>query len=262
MTAPTSARPLPPTLTATGMFLRELARRWPAVLFMLFMPAAYFAVSYATGDGGASVPLVLSGGEQAAGTVADRDVQALYLSVLGISVSGAFAALTTVRGSATALRRLRLIGFRAHQLLTARLLVLLAITAGTTLVFLAGFQPLIGPRSVAVAVLALLQVGLLGVGLGTLLGLVVNREFEAAMLIVAVSGIQLAVGRSGSAEVERYLLYTPAVDALKLATFAPPADLADLAVGFAYAAGLFGLSYLVWTLRTRVWAGGPADPRS
>jgi hypothetical protein len=242
-----AGRRLSPTRTATEMFLRELLRRWRSLLFMLLMPTAYFVLSYAISDPTAQVPLV---GE--AVRVADRDLKALYLSVLGISVSGAFAALTTVRGSASALRRLQVVGFRAGQLLTARLLVLLCITVGSAAVFLAIFVPLIGPRHPVPAALALLEVGLLGVGLGTLLGMLFTREFEAAMIVVAVSGIQLAVGRSDSPGAERYLLYTPAIDTLKGATFGASADFGALAVGAGYAVALFALSYLIFAVRTRV----------
>jgi hypothetical protein len=246
---------LPPVRTATAMFLRELGRRWRSVLFMVVMPAAYFAVTYLTSDADVRVPL--SSGSPV--VVFERDLKAVYLAVLGISVAGAFAALTMVRGSSAAMRRLRLVGLRAAHLLTARLLVLLAITVAATLVFLVIFLPLVGPAAAGFAALAMLVVGLLGVGLGTLLGLVFSREFEPAMIIVGISGIQLAIGRGDSAETERYLLYTPAVTALKTATFAPPADLTALAVGLGYAAALFALSYLIWSVRTRVWppsAGG------
>jgi len=242
-----------PTRTATRMFLRELGRRWRSVLFMLVMPTAYFAVTYLTSDPDARIPLSLSTGERLPGLVLDRDVKSVYLSVLGIGVAGAFAALATVRGSSAALRRLRLVGMRARHLLTARLLVLLTITAASTAIFLAIFVPLIGPSDVAAAALGLFLVGLLGVGLGTVLGMLFTREFEPAMIIVAVSGIQLAIGRGDSAGAERYLLYTPAVDTIKAATFGGQVEPTRLAIGFGYVAVLLALSYAIWSIRTRVW---------
>ena len=241
-----TARPLPPTRTATRMFLRELTRRWRSVLFMLFMPTAYFAVSYLTADPDVRVPLTVTMGDLASAvTVAERDLKSLYLAVLGLSVTGAFAALTTVRGSSAAVRRLRLVGFGARQLLSARLLVLLAITVAATAIFMAIFLPLVGSHAIVFTALALLQVGLIGVGLGTLLGMLFTREFEPAMIIVAISGIQLAVGRSDSAGAEKYLLYTPAVDALKTATFTTATDLTALWLGFGYTVVLFGISYVI-----------------
>ena len=256
---PVSAgRPASPTRVATAMFLRELARRWRSVLFMLFMPTAYFAVSYLTSDPAATVPLTIAGSPAAAPVmVLDRDLKSLYLAVLGISVTGAFAALATVRGSSAAMRRLRLIGFRARHLLTARLLVLLAITGAATVIFMLIFVPLIGPAAMGYAGLALLEVGLLGVAIGTALGMLFTREFEPAMIIVAISGVQLAIGRSDSGGAEKYLPYTPAVDALKTATFAPPVDGGALLVGLGYTVGAFALAYLLWTVRTRVWPPSP-----
>jgi hypothetical protein len=242
---------LPPTRTATVMFLRELVRRWKSVTFMLVMPTSYFLVTYLLSDAATVVPLDV-GDRQL--QVHDRDVKALYLAVLGLSVTGAFAALTTVRGSSAGMRRLRLAGFGARQLLTARLLVLLAITLAATAIFVAIVWPLVPPKAPLGAILALLEVGLLGVGLGTLLGLLFTREFEAAMIIVALSGIQLAIGRSDSPGAERFLLYTPPTDALKAAMFTGAFDAAALGLGLAYLLPLFALSYVVWSLRTRVYA--------
>jgi hypothetical protein len=240
--------------TATEMFVRELARRWPTVLFMIFMPASYFLVSYVTNDPHDVVPVRIftSEGYQTL-PVLDRDFKALYLAVLGISVTSSFAALTTVRGSAEMTRRLRLVGFRSSQLLSARLFVLGAITVLSTAVFLAIFLPLVEVRWVALVTAALVLVGLLGVGVGTLVGLLLQREFEAAMIIIAVAGIQMALGRGG-ADAEKYLVYWPAVEALKTATFGPTAEVGrHLGQSALYVVVLFALSYLVWSLRTRIW---------
>jgi hypothetical protein len=186
-------------------------------------------------------------------TVLDRDFKALYLAVLGISITSSFAALTTVRGNTPVMRRLRLVGFRASQLLSARLSVLAIITLLSTVVFLAIFLPLVDVRAAAWTTLALLLVGLIGVGLGTLVGLVLQREFEAAMIIIAIAGIQMALGRGGAAA-EKYLIYWPAVEALKTSAFSPtPAVGRHLALAALYAAVLFGASFAVWSWRTRVY---------
>jgi hypothetical protein len=254
MTAPTTAaaRPHRGARVATEMFVRELARRWPTVLFMIFMPASYFMVSYFTNDPEAKVAATVFTveGYQVV-TILDRDFKALYLAVLGISVTSSFAALTTVRGSVPMMRRLRLIGFRPSQLLSARLIVLGVITLLSTAVFLGIFLPLVRVRSILLVTVALLLIGLIGVGLGTLVGLLLRREFEAAMVIIAVAGIQMALGRGG-AEAERYLVYWPAVETLKTAAFSPTATAGShLALAALYVAVLFALSYLVWSLRTR-----------
>jgi len=242
------------TGTAIEMFVRELTRRWPTVLFMIFMPASYFLVSYLTNDPDATVPVAIFNGDgYEPVTVLDRDFKALYLAVLGISITSSFAALTTVRGNTPVMRRLRLVGFRANQLLSARLSVLAIITVLSTVVFLAIFLPLVQVRAAVWTMLALLLVGLIGVGLGTLVGLVLQREFEAAMIIIAIAGIQMALGRGGAAA-EKYLIYWPAVEALKTSAFSPaPAVGVHLALGALYAAVLFAASFAVWSWRTRVY---------
>jgi hypothetical protein len=247
-------RPYRGTRTAIVMFVRELARRWPSVLFMIFMPASYFLVSYLTNDPDDVVPVdVFTGNGHQALQVLDRDFKALYLAVLGISVTSSFAALTTVRASTEVTRRLRLVGYRASQLLSARLLVLGVITVLSTGAFLAIFLPLVDVRWIALVVVSLLLIGLVGTGLGTLVGLLLGREFEAAMIIIAIAGIEMALGRGGAAA-EQYLPYWPAVEALKTAAFSPTAEVArHLGQAGLYVAVLFALSYVVWSYRTRIW---------
>ncbi|GAA2446695.1 hypothetical protein GCM10010191_74750 [Actinomadura vinacea] len=263
MTATSAAEPAPAarrmnaTLTVTRMFVVELVRRWPSVLFMIFMPASYFLVSYLTTAGDARVPdQVWTGEGFETVSVLDRDLRAIYLAVLGTSVTSSFAALTTVRSSMGVMRRLRLAGYRAGQLLSARLLVLLLITALSTAVFMAIFVPLVHLKSVAIVTGAFLLVGLIGVAIGTLVGLVVPREFEAFMLVVAIAGVQMALGR-GDSSAEEYMPYTPAIDAMKAGAFTRTSDLAvQFGQGLLYVAVLFGLVFVVWNLRTRVWKRG------
>jgi hypothetical protein len=253
VTAHAASMPLGQTSTAASMFVRELLRRWPTVAFMIFLPLSYFIVSYVTTLSSDRMPLeVLAEGGRVTVDVLDRDVRALYLAVLGISVTSSFAALTTVLGSTAVMRRLRLTGFRSGALLNARLAVLALITVVSTAVFLAVFVPLVDVRSVVLTAAALLLVGLIGVTLGTVVGLLVPREFEAAMIIISVAGIQMALGR-GNSSAERYLVYWPAVEALKTGVFAPSGwATGPLLLGIAYVVVLLALASSVWGLRTRV----------
>ena len=239
------------TATATVMFLRELVRRWPTLVFMIFMPLSYFVVSYLTSDGTTRVPVDLAGADTGS-TVLDRDFKALYLAVLGVSVTSSFAALSSVLESPAAMRRLRLAGFGSGQLLAARVLVLGIITVVSTAVFVAVFAPLVHLVSLPQAAASLLLVGLLGVSLGTVVGLLLPRLFEAAMVLIALAGIQMALGRGGS-DAERFLPYWPTVEALKRAV-AGPADTGGyllLAVG--YIAVSLVVAGALFQRRTRVF---------
>lgn len=244
----------PVTPLVAGMFLRELMRRWPTVLFMVLMPASYFVLSYVTSDGETMVPLAVPTGDgEVTTTVLDRDVKALYLAVLGISVTSSFAALGTVQGSTEIMRRLRIVGMSALQLLAARTAVLGLIMVVSCAVFLAIFVPVVSVESFPVTVLALLLVSCVGVALGTVIGLLLPREFEAAMVLVAVAGIQMALGR-GESSAERFLPYWPGVEALKSAVFNPgPQALSHLGLGAAYAVALLVLAAVIWNIRTRIW---------
>jgi hypothetical protein len=241
------------------MFVRELLRRWPSLLFMLLTPAAYFVVIYLASDPAVTARAeIFSGSGYEALVVNDRTYKSLYLAVLGISITSAFAAMTTITNRGAVIRRLRLVGYPAGRLLLARLAVLLLIMVASTALFTVVLASLVSVRHLGLVALALLQVAVIGVALGTALGLVLNREFEASMIIIAVCGIQMALGRSGSSA-EDYLLFWPPVEAMKTAAFTGSADVwRHLAQGAGYALALFGLSFALWNRRMRVWSRGPA----
>ena len=75
------------------------------------------------------------------------------------------------------------------------------------------------------------------------------------MLIIAIAGIQMALGRGGSGA-ERFLVYWPAVESLKTAAFAPVSGAGPhLGLAVFYVADLFMLSAALWSLRTRIYHG-------
>ncbi|MGW9594352.1 hypothetical protein ACWHLZ_29115 [Streptomyces chartreusis] len=225
---------------------------------MVAMPGCYFLTMYLLGGDG-TIPLALHvHGARDTVQVLDRDAKSVYNAVLGAGVSSAFAALVTVRGSAAAMRRLRLTGYRAWELLTARLAVLLVITVAAAALFTLLLVPLIEVRHPLSLLAAMTEIGILGIALGSVLGVLPVREFEATMAIVALCGRQLAIGRSeDGADAERYLLFTPGVDAVKVSAFADPAPTAAaLGQGLDYAAVLLVLACLIWSRRTRVHGTG------
>lgn len=242
------------TRIATGLFLRELARRWPSLAFMVLMPAAYFVVMYATsGSGEIGRADVFTGGGHELLLVDDRTHKSLYLAVLGISVTSAFAAMSTIAGRGAIIRRLRLAGYSAATLLVARLAVLVAIMLLSTAVFALALTALVSVEDVALVALALLQVALVGIALGTLLGLLLAREFEASMILIAICGLQMALGRSGS-DAERFLPFWPSVEAMKTAAFTDTGAVwGALAQGLGTALALLAAAAAIFAWRMRVW---------
>ena len=242
------------TRTATKLFLRELGRRWPSLLFMVWLPASYFVAMYLTSSpteiGSASV---FTGSGHELLEVNDRTFKSMYLAVLGISVTSAFAAMTTVVNRGAIVRRLLLAGYPAGRLLIARFAVLLLIMAGSTAVFAVVLAALVSLPNLALVSLALLEIAVIGIGLGTLLGLSLNREFEASMVIIAICGMQMAFGRSGSSA-EQYLPFWPSVEAMKTAAFSDSGEIwRYMAQGLGYAVVLLGLSLALWSWRMRVF---------
>lgn len=251
------------TLVATRAAAIEFAHRWPSLLVMTLGPLAYFLVSYLTGESGHLLPLALDGEPQPL-LVDDLSVKAVYLAGLAIGIAASFAAMTVVRPESTALRRLLVIGYRPWQLLAARLVVLVAVCVVTVAGIAVAFLVLVDVADPGAALVALFGVGATGLAIGSVFGLILPREFEASMGLIAVAGMQMSLGRSGS-DVEQWLPYWPGVDLLQRATFLGHGYGPSAALAVGYVTLGFVIALAAWwgrfRLRGRNGRKGPRDRR-
>ncbi|GAB3110333.1 hypothetical protein GCM10027160_10430 [Streptomyces calidiresistens] len=152
-----------------GMTLRELLRRRAVLGLLLVVPLVFYLGRY------------------------EETGQAIRFATLGVGFAVSAAALFSSVGGREIEPLLALSGFRPLQLFLGRLLALLAAGTGVAVVYaviiLVG-QDVRSPRAV---VAALLITALVAAPLGLLLGAVVPRDMEGALLLISVIGAQMVV---------------------------------------------------------------------
>jgi len=118
--------------TAVSMTARELSRRRLVLALALALPAVFFAVVFATaGDGLVSITLAAADGDVA--PVEERRQSLVFISIAASGLITAFFASSLIQSQLGSNRRLLLCGYRAVELIAARLTVLLGIVLATAL---------------------------------------------------------------------------------------------------------------------------------
>jgi hypothetical protein len=157
------------TLRMAEMTLRELLRRRGVLGLLLLVPLVFYLGRH------------------------DQTGQAVRFASLGVGFAVSAAALFSAVGGRQIEPLLVLSGFRPYQVFLGRCLALvtagLCVSALYCAVILVD-QDIHNPRAVAVE-LALTT--LVGVPLGLLLGLIVPRDMEGALLLISVIGAQMVM---------------------------------------------------------------------
>ncbi len=181
-------------LTAAAMTLRELARRRLVFMLALFLPAAFFAVAYAT-ESNRLVPVVFAAAAERVRLIEELDLALLFISIVSTGVISAFFAASLIQRQMDANLRLVLCGFRAAELITARLVVLLGIVVACALymwlvlAMFMGLELFTRPRFPA-GVLLGIAIGALVYGCyGLLVGTLFRRELEAIFAILVLINV-------------------------------------------------------------------------
>lgn len=180
--------------TATAMTARELARKRLVLALALCVPGAFFAVAFAT-ESNQLVRVVLAAAAERARLIEELDLLLLFVSIAATGLISAFFASSLIQRQLEVNRRLVLCGFRASELIAARLVVLLAIIAATTLYaglaleILRRLELFTNPRSHAGVMLGI-AVGAFVYGCyGLLVGTLFRHELESIFAIVVAINI-------------------------------------------------------------------------
>jgi hypothetical protein len=156
--------------TVAAMTLRELTRR-----------RAVFALLFAT-------PLMFYLGRRG-----DHTGQAIRFVILGLGFTVSTAALFSTVAARSLDPRLRLCGYHSRHLYLGRLLALLAVGTAVAAPYLAIIAVDQRVHRLGAIALALVLAVAVAAPLGMLLGNVVPRELEGALLLVALLGVQMIV---------------------------------------------------------------------
>ncbi|MCL0060933.1 ABC transporter permease [Dehalococcoidia bacterium] len=235
---------------SVGMQWRETRRRGPTLLMILGLPLLFFLVMYHTSS---SYPMPIEVWEKTGATqviVDHRIFVTLLLATMGMAWGVAAAAVSSVIGSTARDRRLMLCGYRATELMTARLAVLMSIVVILSLIFLILVWFLLAPRFPVLIWLGMLLSGFTAVGTGFALGSLLPRQLEATIGVIAVFGLEMALS-AGQATFARYLPLHFANEVLKAGAFATaPETVKPVLLSLGYGTALFILAVSVWSKRT------------
>ena len=180
--------------TAAAMTARELARKRLVLVLALFVPAVLFAVAYAT-ESNQLVPVLLAAAPERARSIEELDLSLLFISIVATGLISAFFAASLIQRQLDANRRLVLCGFRASELIAARLAVLLGIIVFTALYTWLGLAlftslELFARPQFPAGVLLGITAGAFVYGCyGLLVGTLFRRELEAIFAIVVLINI-------------------------------------------------------------------------
>ena len=220
-------------LTVTEMQARDLRRRRVAVGLLVALPLAFYFSLLSEPDD----PFVFVAGG------------------IGMAWSVAGAALFSMLAARHIDPRLVLSGYRPHELLLGRLLLLEAVA----LVLLVGFSALIQvlspPKAPAALVIGLALAALIGVAVGLAAAAVVPRELEGTLAIVGVVGVNMSV--PPDAALAPALPFYGAAEFLHRAAGAAEAGAPALAHALGYTAALLAIAIVFWARRVRVRRGEP-----
>jgi hypothetical protein len=177
--------------TAIQLTLVGLLRRRIVLLMLLVVPTLFAAAIVLTTT---SRPLrfqLAALGRAVFVLVPQRHEGLVFICLMAVGLLTAFLALDLVQRDAAASRRLVLCGYRAVELIAARLAVLLlviAIVAG----YVSWLQPVFfRPQRLGLVVLGLALVGWVYGGYGLLVGALFRRELEGVLFVVLLAAIDV-----------------------------------------------------------------------
>ena len=180
--------------TATAMTVRELARKRLVLVLALCVPAVFFSVAFAT-ESNQLVRVILAAAAERARLVEELDLSLLFVSIAATGLVSAFFASSLIQRQRDANRRLVLCGFRASELIAARLVVLLGIIVATTLQaglaleLLRSLEFFSNPRFPAGVLLGITAGAFVYGCYGLLVGTLFRQELESIFAILVLINI-------------------------------------------------------------------------
>ena len=174
---------------------------------------------------------------------------------IGMAWSVAGAALFSMLAARRIDPRLVLSGYRPHELLLGRLLLLEAFAVVLLLGFTVLIEILSPAEEPAALVVGLALAALVGVAVGLAAAAVLPRELEGTLAIVGVVGVNMSV--PPNAALAPALPFYGAADFLHRAAGASDAGAEALVHALGYAAALLAVAVVFWARRVSVRRGEP-----
>jgi hypothetical protein len=193
--------------TAARLLMKDLLRRRIALLLLFVVPALFDAVVLAT-TASREVDVVLASlvedytktgtsldqlaaafHDDGSRTLDERKLSLVFLGAAAVSFLACFLAFNLVHKRRDVDARLVHAGYRAHEVLVAKLIVLLGLVALLAVYETLILSPWVVPKHVGGVALGLFFGGLIYGCLGMLVGALVRHELEGVFLIVFLTNI-------------------------------------------------------------------------
>lgn len=254
--------------TSLWLQLREYRARVAPLVLLALLPLLIWVGTFFSIDPNATAPAaeVLVAYESAIGPLAvtevpERDTWPMDTAFMGVGWGLAAAALFSIIGSGARDRRLILAGYRAWEILLARLVILLLLAlpvSGIPVLLTVVFSSL-SPPHLGVVWLGCYFAGVVGAGIGLIVGSLLPRQLEGTILLIGLIGTEISI--PFDVTLRHYLpLYGPQALFVAGRFAADPIVLGHVLRALGWAAGLAALATALWTWRVRVYR--PPRPRA
>ena len=247
MTTSTSSGPTAKLLTSLRMQAKEYRRRVFVLLLILALPAVFFASTYYSAS---TDPVPLNVPERSGiveKMVPERESWPVATALMGVAWAAAAAAFFSVAGSLPLDRRLVLSGYKAWQILVARLVLLIGVSVVLAFAALIIFAVLTTSLHPELAWLSAFIAGLIATGMGLMLGTLLPRATEGMIIIIGVFGTAMSLPDAA---------WMPTYAAVQLhiaGRFAEdPAPFPYVWQGLLIVAVLIAAALVLWSYRTRI----------
>jgi hypothetical protein len=231
------------------MQAKEYRRRVFVLLLILALPVVFFSSFYYTASDDA-IPLKVP---ERSGVVEKqipaRETWPVATALMGVAWAAAAAAFFSVAGSLALDRRLVQAGYRAWQILTARLVLLAGVSVVLSFAALIIFAVLTTSQHPELAWLSALVAGLTATAIGLSLGTLLPRPTEGMIILIGIFGTLMSMPPDS-------MRYVPTYASMQLFLAGrfgeDPAPGPFLLEGAVIIAVLTGIALLLWSWKTRV----------
>jgi hypothetical protein len=236
--------------TAFQMQALEFRQRWLLLLIVLALPVVFFAANYYSTPSGDLTPVdVPVHGGTIEVYVDTRETWPMTIGIMGVAWGVSTIAFFAVVGNLWKDRRLLLCGYRAWQILFARLGLLISMSVPLAVAGMLPYTVVSSSLHPELVWLACFLAGIIAAGFGLLIGIVLPRPTEGLLMVLLVTGVGMSLGD----EAARYFFLYPAWQMLTIGRLSPdPWPYSYIAQSVLVAGLFFALALAIWWWRTRL----------
>lgn len=245
---------------AAGATAREVLRGRFVLILLVLVPAAFYAVGWLTGTD-EPLPFRLGSiGEGVDLVVPQRHEITVFIGLAATGLLTSFVGLKLAQRDVESVRRLVLCGFRAPELLGARLFVLVAVI-GAVAAGLGSVVPLLffAPERTGAMIVAFAAGGWISGCWGLLVGALIRKELEGILVVALLTNLDAGwlqnpvwyAGAQNRELIRALPMHFPSQAAMAAAFSTEPIG-RPLLLGGAYGAALLALAMVAYGWRLRV----------